>query len=110
MQHHIGGVNTNISDRPLAMVGLLLEDFDINPSNIEDINNINALAGGKADIAFLAYNRDAFEIKAPVITELPLSRSLCVVPSDKDITFNVEATVDGGSTGDPKENLGISVV
>ncbi|QDO93110.1 T9SS type A sorting domain-containing protein [Formosa sediminum] len=94
----------NNATRPLRMVGLELSDFDITnvPSDtnsyIGNVNNINLMAGGKCDLSFLAYNKSAFEIKAPNADVL-LPRYVCRVPSTTDITFSVIASVDGGYTG-----------
>ncbi len=76
------------------MVGLELDDFEIiadlpdtdpdyltNPYQIRFINNINMAAGGNADIAFLAYNTDAFEIKSPVAISIHLSQYICRFPN-----------------------------
>ena len=93
--------------RPLRIVAFKLEDFDIDATNIDDINNINMLAGGRADIAFLAYNKSAFDIKSPVIELKPVSRFVCKFPNNSDITFNARANIDGGlsSPADMMENL-----
>ncbi|WP_435135479.1 T9SS type A sorting domain-containing protein [Formosa sp. A9] len=98
------------AERPYRMVGLKLEDFGITgdalsvSTFVENINNINLMAGGSCDIAFLAYNRGAFEIKAPVANSI-LPRYICKLPSTTDVTFTVSADVEGGGTGDPKETL-----
>ncbi|WP_159022043.1 T9SS type A sorting domain-containing protein [Formosa sp. L2A11] len=90
--------------RPLRMVGLELSDFDITDdsndtdSYIGNVNNINLMAGGKCDLSFLAYNKSAFDIKAPTADVL-LPRYVCRLPSDTDITFTVSAEVDGGFSG-----------
>ncbi|MEM6515135.1 MAG: T9SS type A sorting domain-containing protein [Bacteroidota bacterium] len=91
--------------RPLRMAAFKFEDFEITPTNIDDINNINMVAGGTADLAFLAYNRGSFDIKTPVVTQFPLSRNVCEVPSINDITLIAEADISGGATGNPAETL-----
>ncbi|WP_179334038.1 T9SS type A sorting domain-containing protein [Winogradskyella costae] len=96
---------SNNEERPLRMVAFKFEDFEINDINITDINNINMVAGGTADLAFLAYNRGSFDIKTPVVTEYPLARYVCNLPSDSSITFSAVAEVSGNATGAPEETL-----
>ncbi|MGB3605543.1 hypothetical protein, partial [Psychroserpens sp.] len=91
--------------RPLRMVALRFEDFAIDDTNIDDINNINMVAGGTADLAFLAYNRGSFDIKTPVFSQFPISRFVCKLPSSSDVTLSAMAEVSGGSTGAPEETL-----
>ena len=91
--------------RPLRMAAFKFEDFGITAANIDDINNINMVAGGTADLAFLAYNRGSFDIKTPVVTQFPLSRNICEVPGTTDITLVAAAAVSGGATGAAAENL-----
>ncbi|CDF81177.1 CHU large protein [Formosa agariphila KMM 3901] len=97
--------------RPLSVIGLKLEYFEIDASNIADVGNINLLAGGTSDMAFLAYNTSAFEIKSPKIAQYPVSRYLCRLPNDTDITFSTVASIDdividdGSSTSDPKDDI-----
>ncbi|TXD82179.1 hypothetical protein ESY86_15200 [Subsaximicrobium wynnwilliamsii] len=88
--------NQTATEKTLKMVGLRLEEFEINASNIDQVNNVNMGAGGNADIAFLAYNRDAFDIKSPVATRYPVSQFICKVPNtSSSITFNTIADIDG---------------
>lgn len=96
---------TNNEERPLRMAAFKFEDFQVNETNIADINNINMVAGGTADLAFLAYNRGSFDIKTPVFEEYPLARFVCDLPSDSSITFTGIAEVSGGATGAAEEEL-----
>ncbi len=92
-------------ERPMRLIALKLSDFQITdeatvtPSNkftnIQSIFNINAGAGGTADVPFLAYNGDSFEIRSPVVTTRPVPRSVCEADGTVDASFLVEATVDG---------------
>jgi hypothetical protein len=99
--------------RPMRVIAFKLSEFGINDNtmandpiwSIESVNNINVGAGGSADFAFLAYNRAAFAIKSPTIVSRPISRSICRLTSTIDVTFNVEAGIDGRPTGNPKEVL-----
>lgn len=100
----------NNATRPLRMVALELKDFDISDNSsisntyIESVNNINLAAGGKCDLSFIAYNKSAFDIKAPIADAL-LPRYVCRLPSTTDITFAVNAGIEGGYTGDTAETL-----
>lgn len=91
--------------RPLRMVAFRMEEFGIDATNVLDINNINLVAGGTSDLAFLAYNRESFDIKTPIFTQFPVPRFVCQVPSSTDITFVSTAILSGESTGDPDETL-----
>lgn len=110
-QYDLNSYYTSYSEtRPLRMVALKLEDFGISGDSsnsnayVGNVNNINMMAGGSSDMAFLAYNKSAFEIKAPVADAL-LPRYVCRLPSTTDITFSVSADVDGGGTGSSSETL-----
>ncbi len=105
-----GFTNNDNEHRPIRMIAFKLEDFDINddflsrgdpddlPYYIEEVNNINMVAGGTADTAFLAYNAATFEIKSPVADPL-LSKFVCRTDGNSNITFTVTAGVDDGSGG-----------
>ncbi|GGG41225.1 T9SS type A sorting domain-containing protein [Bizionia arctica] len=95
----------NNDDRPFRMIAFELDEFGIDSTNIGEINNINMLAGGSADIAFMAYNKAAFDIKSPTIVQFPVSRNVCKVPNSTGVTFNTEADIDGGGTGATGEAL-----
>ncbi len=98
------GFTNNVNQhRPIRMIAFKLEDFDINDTlgstgYIGAINNVNLVAGGTADMAFLAYNAAAFDIKAPLSDPL-LSKFICKVDGTSDVTFNVSAGVDDGFGG-----------
>ncbi|MEM1001720.1 MAG: hypothetical protein AAGH46_03620, partial [Bacteroidota bacterium] len=103
-------------ERPMRLIALELDDFGITQlattdpgynyfSNIQSIFNINAGAGGTADVPFLAYNGDTFQIKSPIVDKRPVPRSVCEADGTANAEFEVEASVDGGFTGDPDENL-----
>jgi len=101
-----GQTGNEDQNRPIRMIGFKLEDFDIdatglkenNVNHIENINNINMVAGGTADIAFLAYNAGTFDIKSPIANPL-LSKFVCVADGSSNVTFEVAAGVDDGSGG-----------
>ena len=91
--------------RPLRMAALKMDEFGIDVNNVSDINNINMVAGGTSDLAFLAYNRGSFDIKTPVFTQFPVSRYICRFPNSSVITFSATAELSGPATGDPMETL-----
>lgn len=84
--------------RPIRMAAFKLEDFEINDlTSIGSINNINMLAGGTADIAFMAYNQDAFNIKGPVAKTI-LPQYVCRIDNDSEVTFKIKVG-EGGNVG-----------
>ncbi|WP_157962194.1 hypothetical protein [Winogradskyella aurantiaca] len=99
----------NAQQRPMRLIAFKLSDFgigdNVNPAfDITSIENINAGAGGTADIPFLAYNGATFQIRSPEVRVRPSGRSICEVPSNIDVAFTVAASVDGGfSFGDSDE-------
>ncbi|MHA7942517.1 T9SS type A sorting domain-containing protein [Formosa sp. 3Alg 14/1] len=101
----LGRSYTSNESRELKMLALKLEDFGLNATNIADVNNINLGAEGTSDIAFLAYNTSAFEIKSPEVEKYPVSRYICRIPSTKDVEFKAVVGIEGSSSADPKENL-----
>lgn len=96
---------SNNEERPLRMAAFRFEEFGIDASTIERINNVNMVAGGTADLAFIAYNRGSFDNRIPVFTQFPVSRSICKLPSTSSITFSATAIVGGDAVGDPEETL-----
>ena len=86
--------------KTIKMAAFKLQEFEISATNIDSINNINMAAGGNADIAFLAYNKDAFDIAAPDINRFPVSQFVCKLDGTTDIEFNAIARIDGKLMGD----------
>ena len=98
----------NGGTRGYRMAAFSLEDFGIDGSinaNIDDIDNINIGAGGSSDMAFMAYNKAAFDIKSPVISESPVSRFICRLPSVSSLDFSVKGDIEGTESSDPKEEI-----
>ena len=97
----------NGQNRGFRMAAFSLEDFGIDGSSngdITDIDNINMGAGGSSDMAFMAYNKAAFDIKSPIINEAPISRFVCRLPTISDLIFNVDGNVEA-PTSDTKETI-----
>ncbi len=109
------GASFNVNEyRPYRMIAFELEDFQIiggtDAASISSVNHIgkvrtiNMQAGGTADVAFMAYNKSAFNIKSPEIDQFPVSRNVCKVPSNTGITFSTEASIDDPA-GIPEETI-----
>ena len=97
----------NGQNRGFRMAAFSLEDFGIDGSSngdITDIDNINMGAGGSSDMAFMAYNKAAFDIKSPIINEAPISRFVCRLPTISDLIFDVDGNVEA-PTSDTKETI-----
>ena len=88
----------NNEDRLIKLIALNLEDFDLDATNIDSVKNINSVAGGSADMAFIAYNQSAFDIKAPIARPI-LPRFVCKADGTTNVTFSVEAGIDDGAGG-----------
>ncbi len=87
--------------KTIKMAAFKLQEFGIvNQASLDSINNINMAAGGNADIAFLAYNKDAFDIAAPDINRFPVSQFVCRLNAETDIQFNAIAKIDGKAEGE----------
>ncbi|WP_179353416.1 T9SS type A sorting domain-containing protein [Winogradskyella vidalii] len=96
----------NGQTRGYRMAAFNLEDFGIDGTinaTIDDIDNINIGAGGSSDMAFMAYNKAAFEIKSPVISKSPVSRFICRLPSVSSLVFSAEGDIEGTPSTDPTE-------
>lgn len=85
--------------RDIRLVGLKFSDFGINASNYSQVNSFDMLAGGGADISFLAYNTASFEIKSPIVTSAPNSLAICALPYNNSVTFSIGAGIEGGGSG-----------
>ncbi|WP_344715633.1 T9SS type A sorting domain-containing protein [Winogradskyella damuponensis] len=98
----------NGQTRGFRMAALSLEDFGIDGSvnaDINDIDNINMGAGGSSDMAFMSYNKASFAIKSPVILKSPVSRFICRLPSNSNLTFTAQGDIEGTPTSDPNETI-----
>ncbi|WP_146608949.1 hypothetical protein [Gelidibacter algens] len=87
--------------RPIRMVAFKLEDFGISTAEeITDIDNINMNSGGSADIAFMAYNQETFNIKGPVAKTI-LPQYVCRLGNGSSALFRVKigTVAEGGNVG-----------
>lgn len=76
--------------RPIRMVAFKLEDFGVGtPEAIQSINNVNMNSGGSADIAFMAYNQETFNIKGPVAKTI-LPQYVCRIVNNSSVTFKIK--------------------
>ncbi|GGG41233.1 hypothetical protein GCM10010976_11040 [Bizionia arctica] len=95
------GLTSNVNqERSIRMAAFKLEDFGIDNSvpfkNVGSIENINMAAGGTADIAFMAYNKAAFDIKVPISNPL-LPKYVCRTDGNSSVVFVTDAGVEDAS-------------
>lgn len=83
----IVGANT----RDIRLVGYKLSDFGINDANKDNAVYFKVMPSGTSDPAFMAYNRDSFQIPSPIITSQPSSVVACT-GAGNSVTFTVAAT------------------
>ncbi len=87
-----GSTTVGLNTRPIRMVAYKLSDFGITESNKANVRGFKVMPSGTSDPAFMAYNRDSFEIPAPEIASQPQSAAIC--PGDT-ATFSVTVTATG---------------
>lgn len=87
-----GSTTVGLNTRPIRMVAYKLSDFGINENNKGDVRGFKVMPSGTSDPAFMAYNRDSFEIPAPEIATQPQSAALC---PGNTATFSVTVTATG---------------
>lgn len=83
----IVGANT----RDIRLVGYKLSDFGITDANKGNAVFFKVMPSGTSDPAFMAYNRDSFQIPSPIITAQPSSVVACT-GTGNSVTFTVAAT------------------
>ena len=76
--------------RDIRLLAYHLSDFGINSTNRTNAVAFKVMPSGTSDPAFMAYNRDSFQIPSPIITSQPVSRVVC---NGGQATFSV--TVEG---------------
>ena len=87
-----GTTTVGLNTRPIRMVAYKLSDFGINESNKANVAGFKVMPSGTSDPAFMAYNRDSFEIPAPEIATQPQSAAVC---PGSTATFSVTVTATG---------------
>lgn len=87
-----GSTTVGLNTRPIRMVAYKLSDFGITETNKANVRGFKVMPSGTSDPAFMAYNRDSFEIPAPEIASQPQSAAVC--PGDT-ATFSVTVTATG---------------
>ncbi|RYD93910.1 MAG: hypothetical protein EOP54_18415, partial [Sphingobacteriales bacterium] len=88
------GANT----REIRMVAYKIGDFGIDGSNASAAKLFKVMPSGTSDPAFMAYNRNRFQIPAPEITAQPASQALCPGGGTATFTVTVGATSSGTET------------
>jgi len=86
-----GSTTIGANTRDIRLVAYKLSEFGITDSNKGDAVYFKVMPGGTSDPAFMGYNRDAFNIPAPIITGQPISQAACT-GANNSITVSVTAT------------------
>ncbi|MEL1245240.1 T9SS type A sorting domain-containing protein [Flavobacterium sp. DGU11] len=84
--------------RDIRLVAYKLSDFGITEDNKAGVTKFIVMPSGADDMAFMAYNRDSFQIPAPEITTQPVSQAVC---PNGSATFTVSVAVTGSGTEQP---------
>jgi len=88
----VNGVgNPGGNTRDIRLVAYKLSDFGITEANKDLAKQFKVMPSGTSDPAFMAYNRNTFQIPAPVITGQPVSQAVCPGGS-ASFTVTVSAT------------------
>lgn len=84
--------------RPLRMAAFEMKDFEITTAmQVDSIETITMIPGGQADIAFMAYNEDSFNLKGPVAKTI-LPQFICRVDGSvsSKATFRIDEGINVG--------------
>ncbi|MFL9843231.1 immunoglobulin domain-containing protein [Flavobacterium rhizosphaerae] len=81
--------------RELKLVAYKLSDFGINPSNKDQAVYFKVMPSGTSDMAFMAYNRNTFQIPSPEIVSQTSSQVVC---PGGTATFTVNVASPGTET------------
>ena len=87
-----GSTTVGANTRDIRLVGYKLSDFGITSTNRAQAVRFKVMPSGTSDPAFMAYNRNSFEIPAPVIENHPVSQAICPGGS---VQFSVSVTATG---------------
>lgn len=90
--------------RDIRLLAYHLSDFGITVANRANAVAFKVMPSGTSDPAFMAYNRDSFQIPSPIITAQPISRVACV---GGQATFSV--TADGSELEYQWEKNGVAL-
>jgi len=91
--------------RDIRLLAYNLSDFGINSTNRANAAAFKVMPSGTSDPAFMAYNRDTFQIMSPIITTQPTSKVACI---GGQATFSV--VIDGSELEYQWERNGIALV
>lgn len=86
-----GSTTIGANTRDIRLVGYKLSDFGITDANKSNAVFFKVMPSGTSDPAFMAYNRDSFQIPSPIITAQPSSVVACT-GAGNSVTFTVAAT------------------
>ncbi|MXN92535.1 hypothetical protein GR160_14995 [Flavobacterium sp. Sd200] len=96
------GANT----RDIRLVGYKLSDFGITSTNRTQAVGFKVMPSGTSDPAFMAYNRNSFQIPAPEISAHPVSQAVCPNGSAQ---FSVSVTATGTEISYQWERNGVAL-
>lgn len=99
-----GSTTVGANVRDIRLLAYDLSDFGITSANRTNAVAFKVMPSGTSDPAFMAYNRDSFQIPSPIITAQPTSRVACV---GSQTTFTV--TVDGSELEYQWERNGVAL-
>lgn len=88
-----GSTTIGENTRDIRLVGYRLSEFGITDANKDAAKFFKVMPSGTSDPAFMAYNRDVFQIPSPIITAQPASQVACLGQGNS-VTFTVSATGD----------------
>lgn len=86
-----GSTTIGLNTRDIRMVAYKLSDFGITDANKDNAVLFKVMPSGTSDPAFMAYNRDTFQIPSPIITQQPASQVACTGQGNS-VTFTVGVT------------------
>ncbi|KOS06855.1 hypothetical protein AM493_13075 [Flavobacterium akiainvivens] len=105
-----GSMLIGATTRDIRLVAYKIGDFNVTSANAVDAKKFKVMPSGTSDPAFMAYNRNRFQIPAPEITGQPASQAICPGGST---SFQVTVASTSSGTETPTfqwEKNGVPVV
>lgn len=101
-----GWTTVGASTRPIRMVAYKLSDFGITEANKSQVASFKVMPSGTSDPAFMAYNRNSFQVPAPEIATQPQSVAVC---PGNSASFTVTLTATGTELSYQWEKNGVAI-
>lgn len=101
-----GWTTVGANTRPIRMVAYRLADFGITEANRGQVAGFKVMPSGTSDPAFMAYNRNSFQIPAPEIATQPQSVAVC---PGNSASFTVTLTATGTELSYQWEKNGVAI-